>query len=99
MCLFTYLFSRLEIHEYELAVLSRVQHMPEICILLRLSLKMNYETFHLFHTIHLDLCLHQSIVHDYTDRIMFATYQSLREFAHSVTFHPLTHMMNDALRE
>ena len=48
--LFTYFFSRLNAHEDELTVLPRVQYTPEICILLRLSLKKDYVSFHVSHT-------------------------------------------------
>jgi len=48
--LFTYFFSRLKAHEHWLTVLPCVQHTPEICILLRLMLKIDHVSFHFIHT-------------------------------------------------
>jgi len=62
--LFTYFFSRLNAHEYQLTVLPRVQHAPEIRIFLRLFLKKDYVSFHVAHIELLKtLDLHQSIAH------------------------------------
>jgi hypothetical protein len=49
VCLFTDFFSRLDAHEDELTVLSRVQHTPEICVLHRLLIKNDHVSFHVTH--------------------------------------------------